>query len=80
MRQAAEESFVLLKNEKVADGAPILPLAAGKKIALVGPLGDDAGVMVGAWGGAGATKDTITLKQALDERAQIAQIPCSCRQ
>ena len=70
VRKAAEESLVLLKNEKVADGASILPLAVGKKIALVGPLGDDAAVMVGAWGGAGATKDTITLKQALEEHAQ----------
>lgn len=71
VRKAAEESLVLLKNDKLPDGAPLLPLSAGrKKIALIGPLGDDAAVMVGAWGGAGATRDTVTLKQALDERAQ----------
>jgi beta-glucosidase len=68
--KAAEESIVLLKNDKVA-GAPLLPLSAGhRKIALVGPLADNAGEMVGAWGGAGRDPDIITIRQALEERAQ----------
>jgi len=71
VRQAAEESFVLLKNEKLADGAPLLPLSPErKKVALIGPLADDAAEMVGAWGGAGRDPDIITLKQALDEHAR----------
>jgi len=70
VRKAAEESFVLLKNDKLADGAPLLPLPAGpKKIAVIGPLADDAGEMVGAWGGAGRNPDIITIRQALEERA-----------
>jgi beta-glucosidase len=72
VRKAAEESIVLLKNDKIA-GAPLLPLSAGpKKIALIGPLGDDAAEMVGAWGGAGRDPDIITIRQALEERAQKA--------
>jgi len=68
--KAAEESIVLLKNDKVA-GAPLLPLSAEhRKIALIGPLGDNAGEMVGAWGGAGRDPDIITIRQALEERAQ----------
>ena len=71
VRQAAEESFVLLQNEKLADGAPLLPLLpARKRVALIGPLADEAAEMVGAWGGAGRDPDIITLKQALGERAR----------
>jgi beta-glucosidase len=71
VRKAAEESLVLLKNEKVEGHAPLLPLAGEtKKVALIGPLADDSGAMVGAWGGAGADRDTITLRKALEERAQ----------
>jgi beta-glucosidase len=66
VRKAAEESMVLLKND-----ASLLPLATDKKkIALIGPLADEAGEMVGAWGGAGRNPDIITIRQALGERAQ----------
>jgi beta-glucosidase len=71
VRKAAEESFVLLKNGQVANGAPLLPLLPDhKNIALIGPLADDTAEMVGAWGGAGRDPDTITLRQALEERAK----------
>lgn len=41
-QNAAEHSFVLLKNDNVA-GKPLLPLASTtQKIAVIGPLGDDA--------------------------------------
>lgn len=71
VRKAAEESFVLLQNDKLASGAPLLPLShERKRIALIGPLGDDTGEMVGAWGGAGTVRDTVTLRQALEERAR----------
>jgi beta-glucosidase len=35
-REAAAEGCVLLKNEEVADGSPLLPLAAGTRVALIG--------------------------------------------
>jgi beta-glucosidase len=71
VRKAAEESLVLLQNESVAGGAPLLPLsAAQKKIALIGPLADDPTEMTGAWGGAGTDHDVITVRQALEERAK----------
>jgi beta-glucosidase len=73
VRKAAEESLVLLQNDRVADGAPLLPLSpARKKIALIGPLADDTAEMVGAWGGAGHDRDTITVRQELEERAKQA--------
>ena len=71
VRQAAEESFVLLQNDKLADGAQVLPLTpARKRVALIGPLADDKGDMVGAWAGAGNEGDIVTLRQALAQRAQ----------
>ena len=71
VRKAAEESLVLLQNDKIADGAPLLPLSPDrKKIALIGPLADDTAEMVGAWGGAGHDRDTITVHQAFEERAK----------
>jgi beta-glucosidase len=71
VRKAAEESLVLLQNENLAGGAPLLPLsAARKKIALIGPLADDATEMTGAWGGAGADHDVVTVRQALEERTK----------
>jgi beta-glucosidase len=68
-RKVAEESFVLLKNG--GSGEPVLPLkaTAGQTIALIGPMGDDAGNMIGAWGGEGKAPDVVTLKQALTDFA-----------
>jgi len=63
-RTAAERSFVLLKN----DGA-VLPLNSKfKTFALVGPLADDAGEMLGSWGGHSQAKDAVTLRSALVAR------------
>ena len=70
VRKAAEESFVLLQNDKLAGGAPLLPLnPAFKRVALIGPLADDANEMVGSWSGAPVLQNIITLRQALEERA-----------
>jgi beta-glucosidase len=70
VRKAAEESFVLLQNDKLAGGAPLLPLSpAFKRVALIGPLADDAKEMVGSWSGAPVLHDIITLRHALEERA-----------
>jgi beta-glucosidase len=68
VRQAAEESFVLLQNDAVAQN-PLLPLTPGTKLALIGPLADASNEMQGAWGGAHRAADVITLKAALEQRA-----------
>lgn len=68
-RKAAEESFVLLKNE-----GGLLPLAAnGKTIALIGPLADDAGQMLGSWSAKGDAKDVVTLRSALTKQVEAVQ-------
>ncbi|PYT97021.1 MAG: beta-glucosidase [Acidobacteria bacterium] len=68
-RNAAEQSFVLLKNDTVSGGKPILPFPSElKKIALVGPLANDKGNMLGSWGGLGRPQDVVTLRAALSER------------
>jgi len=71
VRKAAEESFVLLQNNKLGSGEPLLPLSpASQRIALIGPLADDAAEMMGAWSGAPNVRDIISLKQALTERVR----------
>jgi beta-glucosidase len=71
VRKAGEESFVLLQNDKLSDGAPLLPLSpTPKRVALIGPLADDKADMIGAWAGAGNDRDIVTLRQALAQRAQ----------
>jgi beta-glucosidase len=69
-QRAAEESFVLLKNSAPRGGAPILPLLSkpGRTIALIGPLADSAGDMLGCWSAQGSPEDVITLRAALAER------------
>jgi len=74
-RTAAEESFVLLKNHDAASRSPLLPLrGALRRIALIGPLADDSGNMLGAWAGKGDPKDATTLRAALAEYAPTAQM------
>lgn len=73
VREAAEESLVLLRNAPVysapGQAAPILPLAnRAAKIALIGPLADNSSEMVGNWG-VGNTPGVITLKDALQTYA-----------
>ena len=71
VRKAAEESFVLLQNDKLAGGSPLLPLSpALKRVTLIGPLADAAREMVGSWSGAPVIPDIITLRQALEERSR----------
>lgn len=55
-REMARKSLVLLKNE----GA-VLPLSHKlRTIAVIGPLADDARVMLGGWAAAGSAEDAIT--------------------
>lgn len=67
-RIAGERSFVLLKNG-VVGSKQVLPLSNDlQSIALIGPLADDAGEMLGSWGAHGQAKDVVTLKSALTDR------------
>lgn len=47
--EGATESMVLLKNEKLQDGNPVLPLAKGKKILLAGPNANQMRCLDGGW-------------------------------
>jgi beta-glucosidase len=68
-RAAAERSFVLLKDSPLASGSPLLPLSSeSKKVALIGPLADDAAVMLGSWTAQGRTEDVVTLRAALIQK------------
>lgn len=68
-RTAAERSFVLLKNSSLAGGAPLLPLSSDtKNVALIGPLADDATVMLGSWSAQGRPEDVVTLRAALVQK------------
>jgi beta-glucosidase len=67
-RKVADETMVLLKNDPVEGAGTLLPIAPKmKKIALIGPLADDARDLLGAWS-AGDPKNVITLKQELSQR------------
>lgn len=66
-REAAARSLVLLKN----DGT--LPLAAtARRIALVGPLAEDAAEMLGCWSAHGRAEDVVTLAAGLRARLGAA--------
>jgi beta-glucosidase len=68
-RAAAERSFVLLKNSPTAVGSPLLPLSNDlKNVALIGPLADDAAVMLGSWSAQGRPEDAVTLRAALIQK------------
>ena len=68
-RAAAERSLVLLKNSPFANGSPLLPLSSdSKNVALIGPLGDDATVMLGSWTAQGRAEDVVTLRAALVQK------------
>jgi beta-glucosidase len=68
-RKAAEESFVLLKNE-----GGVLPMKAnGKTVALIGPMADDAGQMLGSWGAKSQAGDVVTLRSELTKRVEVGQ-------
>jgi beta-glucosidase len=65
-REAAEKSFVLLKNDSA-----VLPLQNGvRSVALIGPMADSAPDMLGAWSARGDAKDVVTLKAALEARSK----------
>jgi beta-glucosidase len=71
-REAAEKSFVLLKNEPAANGtAPLLPIDARiRTVVLIGPLADSRADMLGTWSAQGKPEDVVTLRAALEARAR----------
>jgi beta-glucosidase len=60
-RRIATQSFVLLKNNNV------LPIAAGKKIALVGPLANSKENMTGTWSVGADNAKSISLLKGLTD-------------
>jgi len=58
--RAACESFVLLKNE-----SNVLPLKAGSKIAVIGPLADSRRDLLGSWKGDGEWESLETILAAI---------------
>jgi beta-glucosidase len=71
-RDAAAETFVLLKNDRTPNGSAILPLRPGQRIALIGPLADSRADMLGSWPGNGNRNDVITLREALTRSISAA--------
>ena len=59
-RKIAASSVVLLKNDK-----DILPLKKSGKIALVGPLADSKGDMLGTWAMGGKAENVVSLLEGL---------------
>ncbi|MBP6144698.1 MAG: beta-glucosidase BglX [Sediminibacterium sp.] len=64
-RRIAAQSFVLLKNNHV------LPIATGKKIALVGPLADAKENMTGTWSVGADNAKSISLLKGLTDAVGI---------
>jgi beta-glucosidase len=69
-RRAAESSFVLLKNNALPSGRPILPLAHPGTIALIGPFAESKSMMLGSWPANGNANDVTTLREALLARME----------
>src|SRR3569623_1446453 len=67
VRKAAEEAIVLLQN-KDFNGTPLMPINRNlNKIAVIGPLADDTGEMMGAWGLSRRDPDVVTVNDALEQ-------------
>jgi beta-glucosidase len=62
-KEAALKSMVLLKNAN-----QLLPLAADKKIAFIGPLVKDQRNLIGSWSGAGDWKKSTSIFEALSTK------------
>jgi len=65
-RDAAERSFVLLKNSAGLAGVPLLPVSKNVgKVAVIGPLANDSANMLGSWAGLSRGEDVISLHAGL---------------
>ena len=65
--------MVLLKNDNAT-----LPIAAGKKIAVIGPLGDDQHDMLGPWWGKGVDTDAVSLYSGIKAVSPSATFTQAC--
>ena len=66
-REFAEQSFVLLKNDR-----QILPLRKSGIIALVGPLADDQQNLLGSWRAAGDWRQAVSVRTGISNVAGSA--------
>jgi len=66
--QMAQESMVLLENNGV------LPLPDGCKVAVTGPLADDAHILLGGWRSHAKPDASITIRQAMEKEFKSAPI------
>jgi beta-glucosidase len=65
---SAKESIVLLKNEEFK-GQKLLPIGKSiKKIALIGPLGDNQKDLLGTWDASGSETRIVTILNGLKNR------------
>ncbi|HEY9776502.1 MAG TPA: beta-glucosidase BglX [Planktothrix sp.] len=62
-KEAAEKSFVLLKNDN-----RVLPLQPARKIAFIGPLVQDQRNLIGSWSGAGDWHKATSIWTALQTK------------
>jgi beta-glucosidase len=65
--------MVLLKNS-----GSVLPLAAGRKTAVIGPLGDDQHDMLGPWWGQGRDDDAVSLYTGIKAQSPSATFTQGC--
>ena len=65
----AQESFVLLKN---SDG--VLPLKGTEKVALIGPMADSHGELLGSWCCMGDWRKTPSVREAMAERLDSSRL------
>lgn len=65
-RAVAQDCQVLLKNNGV------LPLSKNARIAVVGPLADDHGAMIGSWAMTKHTNESVTVLQGISEVAKCS--------
>jgi beta-glucosidase len=61
-KEIAEQSMVLLKNDK-----QLLPLKPVGTIALIGPLADNKREMIGTWSAAGDWQQSVSLKEGISK-------------
>jgi beta-glucosidase len=72
-RTAAGKSLVLLKNDNRT-----LPIDPSKKIAVIGPLGDDQHDMLGPWWGKGVDTDAVSLYSGIKAVSPTATFTLGC--
>ncbi len=70
-KEAAKETFVLLKNKKM------LPLRKEEKVAFIGPYTDEKAI-IGAWSFFADEKDSVTIREAVEKYGANALFAKGC--